>query len=185
MKYEQLIQAAISCGAAKAAIIPQENIVLSEEFRKICEGNGCGKFGTCYMCPPDVGPIDQLMARIRGYERGLLYQTITEIEDSFDIEGMGEAGKAHARMSQKLRDALEGLLGEGRLHLASGGCGLCDVCAKRTNEPCRHPDRALPSMESYGVDVYKTCKGTDLKYINGQNTVTYFGLVLFSEREDG
>ena len=34
-------------------------------------------------------------------------------------------------------------------------------------------------MEGYGIDVYNTCKPTALKYINGQNTVTYFGIVLF------
>ena len=45
MKYEQLIQAALECGATKATIIDQDAIVLSEEFRKICEGNGCGGYG--------------------------------------------------------------------------------------------------------------------------------------------
>jgi hypothetical protein len=39
----------------------------------------------------------------------------------------------------------------------------------------------LASVESYGVDVYKTTKDTNLKYINGPNTVTFFGLVLFKE----
>ena len=38
-----------------------------------------------------------------------------------------------------------------------------------------------PSLEGYGVDVYNTTKDTPLKYINGQNTVTYFGMILFSE----
>ena len=183
MKYQELIQAALDCGAAKAAIIPKEAIVVSADFRAICEGNGCGRYGKCYMCPPHVGPIDELMGRVRSYERGLLYQTIGELEDSFDIEGMQEAGRAHAQMGQRLRDALEPMLKE-RLHLSSGGCGLCEVCGQQTNEPCRYPDRALPSMESYGIDVYNTTKDTELKYINGSNTVTFFGLVLFSEDED-
>ena len=34
-------------------------------------------------------------------------------------------------------------------------------------------------MEGYGIDVYQTSKPTELKYINGQNTVTFFGIVLF------
>ena len=38
-------------------------------------------------------------------------------------------------------------------------------------------------MEAAGVDVYNTTRDTPLKYINGQNTVTYFGLVLFDEVE--
>ena len=39
-------------------------------------------------------------------------------------------------------------------------------------------------MEGYCIDVYRTAKGTDLKYINGENTVTYFGIMLFKENEN-
>ena len=31
------------------------------------------------------------------------------------------------------------------------------------------------------MDVYNTTRSTELKYINGQNTVTYFGMVLFRD----
>ena len=40
-------------------------------------------------------------------------------------------------------------------------------------------------MEAYGIDVYNTTKNTELKYINGQDTVTYFGMVLFEEEAHG
>lgn len=66
-----------------------------------------------------------------------------------------------------------------------GGCRLCRVCAKRDNQPCRHPEAALTSLECCGIDVYHTTKDTDLKYINGTNTVTYFGMVLFGCENDG
>ena len=62
--------------------------------------------------------------------------------------------------------------------MSAGGCRLCPRCAKVDDQPCRHPDRALPPMEGAGIDVYRTTKSTDLKYINGPNTVTYFGLLL-------
>ena len=45
------------------------------------------------------------------------------------------------------------------------------------------PEKALSSLEAYGIDVYQTTKDTDLKYINGADTVTYFGIVLFQEDE--
>ena len=38
----RLIEAALTAGASRAAIIPQQQIVLSAEFRKICETTGCG-----------------------------------------------------------------------------------------------------------------------------------------------
>ncbi len=181
MNADEWIQVALDCGAAKAALIGQEQIVLSAEFRAICEGNGCGSFGQCWMCPPDVGPIDALMAQVRAFPRALLYQTIWPLEDSYDLEGMTAGAIGHAQVSQRLQAALRPLARGPVLHLTCGGCRLCEVCAKRDGRPCRFPERALPSMESYGVDVYNTAKGTPLKYINGHNTVTFLGMVGLSE----
>ena len=78
----------------------------------------------------------------------------------------------------QLEELVKPLLGR-HLHLSCGGCGLCERCARRDDEPCRFPDKAMASLEAYGVNVYQTTRSTKLKYINGQNTVTYFSLVLF------
>ena len=181
MKNENFIQLALSCGAAKAAVISSERIVTSATFREICKGNGCGKYDKCWVCPPAIGNIEELMETVYGYPKGLLYQTIASIEDSFDIEGMLQAGADHEKVSRRLHQEFLKQMPEKMLHLSCGGCRLCEKCAKLTGEPCRFPDLALPSMEGYGIDVYNTVKDTELKYINGQNSVTYFGLILFSE----
>ena len=181
MDIQKLLDTAYDCGVTKAAMITQEQIVTNEVFRSICESNQCGGYGRCWMCPPHIGPIEELMAELRRYPKAMLFQTIHEIEDSYDIEGMFEAGGVHAQVSQKLREAIIPLFKKPYLLLSCGGCHLCENCAIRTNEPCRFPDKALASLEGYGVDVYNTTKDTELKYINGQNTVTYFGMVLFSE----
>lgn len=175
---DELIRLAIESGVKKATIICTEDIIVSSAFRDICASNSCGKFGKCWMCPPDIGSIDELMAQLKRYRSGLLYQTIYNIEDSFDIEGMGNAAVLHARVSQLVNDAVKPLL-PGCLHLSCGGCNLCNRCAKLDDQPCRMPDKALPPMEGYGIDVYQTVKPTNLKYTNGQNTVTFFGIVLF------
>lgn len=185
MNNEKLIGTVIDCGAAKAVVIPESQIVTNEVFRGICAGNACGKYGKCWMCPPDVGDIHELMARVREFPFALLYQTIGELEDSFDIEGMNEAGAEHARVSRKLDALLPETMTGKYLHLSCGGCRYCEKCAKETGEPCRFPDHAMPSLESYGIDVYNTTKDTPLKYINGPDTVTYFGMVLFSEEQHG
>jgi len=174
----ELIQLALSAGAKKATVIRAEDIVVSSAFRDICASNSCGMYGKCWMCPPDIGAIDELMARLKRYSHGLLYQTIYQIEDSFDIEGMGEAGADHERVSQAVDEAVKSLL-PARLHLSCGGCHLCPRCARLDDQPCRQPEKALPPMEGYGIDVYKTTQPTELKYINGQNTVTFFGIVLY------
>ena len=50
MEHHALVQLALRMGATKATVIPQEKIVLSSEFRKICEGNGCGMYNKTWMC---------------------------------------------------------------------------------------------------------------------------------------
>ena len=181
MDHQSLIQLALDSGATKATIISQEQIVTSAAFRDVCASNGCGLYGKCWMCPPDIGEIDVLMAKIRNYSYGLWYQTVRELEDSFDFEGMSEAGRQHVLVSHKLETKLREAASAEMLHLSCGGCRLCDRCAKRDGEPCRMPEKALSSLEAYGIDVYQTTKDTELKYINGADTVTYFGLVLFRE----
>lgn len=178
MQHQEMIDIALDAGALKATVIDASSIVLSSTFRDICKSNGCGMYGRCWMCPPDIGDIEALMAEVRKYKYGLLYQTISDIEDSFDIEGMQEAGKRHVMLSQRL-EAFLMLQLDKHLHLSCGGCRVCERCAKMDGLPCRDPERAMSSMEAYGIDVYNTCKPTELKYINGQNTVTYFGIVLF------
>ena len=181
MDREKLMQAVLSAGATKAAYITRDQIVLSADFRGICESNQCGGYANCWMCPPFIGEIYELMEKVRSYPEAVLYQTINEIEDSFDIEGMFEAGKDHARVSVRIEENLRQMKDGEYLHLSCGGCHVCEICAKKTDEPCRYPDKALASLEGYGIDVYNTTKDTPLKYINGQNTVTYFGMVLFKE----
>ena len=44
---------------------------------------------------------------------------------------------------------------------------------------CRFPDRAMSSLEAYGVNVSELAVQCGMRYINGENTVTYFGAVFF------
>lgn len=178
---EQLRNAAIASGAAKAVIVPVSSIVLSDSFRKICESNSCGAYNRCYMCPPDCGDIHEMMEQVQSFKSGMLYQYVATIEDSFDIEGMMAGKKAFVAVSQRVNEKVKSILPANFMHLAAGGCGLCEKCAKTDDLPCRFPDKALPSMESAGIDVYHTSKNAGLKYINGENTVTYFGIVLYGE----
>jgi len=178
---QTLVNLAIKSGAYKAEVIPQKQVVLSESFYDICKSNTCGQFGRNFMCPPDVGEVSLLMEKVRAYPHVLIYQTVSQLEDSFDWEGMQAAGKHHVQLSQRLKAELTPFLPQGSLHLSRGGCGLCEVCAKTEDLPCRFPADAMPSVESHGVDVYNTVKDTPLKYINGPNTVTFFGMICFKE----
>jgi predicted metal-binding protein len=40
----------------------------------------------------------------------------------------------------------------------AGPCHLCKECAKMTGEPCNFGNKARPSMEACGIDVYQTAR---------------------------
>ena len=177
--FDRMTDLALSLGAYRASVIPVESVETDASFRDMCAANVCGNYGRNWMCPPDAGDIHELMAELRTYTYILVYQTVTELEDSYDFEGMMDAGVAHNRLMIELRDRLSRENLSRVLHLGAGGCRMCEVCAKRTNEPCRHPDLAVASLETYGINVSRLAPAAGMKYINGKDTVTYFGAVLF------
>ena len=177
--FERLTGYAAELGAYRAAVIPTELVRTDAAYRDLCTANTCGNYGNCWTCPPEAGDIRELMAKVYTYRYVMVYQTVSDLEDSYDFEGMMEAGARHNRLMLALRDRVEEEALPRVLHLGAGGCRICEVCAKKTNEPCRHPDKAVASLETYGVNVSELAKAAGMKYINGQNTVTYFGAVLF------
>ena len=40
----------------------------------------------------------------------------------------------------------------------AGPCRLCNECGKVTGTSCNHGDRARPSMEACGIDVFQTAR---------------------------
>lgn len=172
-------------GAFRAAVIRVQDIRLDPVFRRMCEDNVCGNFGKCWMCPPDAGEIGDLMDAFRRYDYALVYQSVGQLEDSYDFEGMMSAAEEHSRLIQRVRKAFPQGDFAKILHLGAGGCHVCPVCAKRENLPCRNPDLAISSLETYGVDVSALATACGMRYTNGQNTVTYFGAMLFTGWKDG
>ena len=167
-------------GADCAAVIGTDAIALDPVFRKMCEANACGAYGTCWMCPPDAGDIDTLMNCVRSYSHALVFQRVFPLEDSFDIEGMLEAKQKHHGMCRRMREVFSGLQIGDHLLLGAGRCGICSRCAKLDGIPCRFPEEAYSSLEAHGIDVAKLAKSAGMKYTNGADTVTYFGVVLFN-----
>lgn len=169
---------AIALGASGTAIIPVDKIVFEPDFRKACTQNACGKYNRCWMCPPDAGQIDELIRTAQTYRWAFVFQTVSPLENSFDIAGMLEAGQRHnALMRQLSAEAQE--LHRNTLRLGGGACGVCERCGKIDNIPCRNPHEATSSLEAYGIDVTKLAALCKLRYIAGAGTVTYFGALLF------
>ena len=166
-------------GVSAAVFFDASDIKFSAEFRDMCRSNYCGSYGKNYKCPPSVGEMDDCIAEVRSYDRALLVQTIRNIEDSYDFEGMRDAGDDHAANMVKLREYLsENHSFAGALYLSAGGCKICPKCGILTDTPCRAPDRAISSVEAYCMNVADMTEAHGLHYINGENTVSFVGLVL-------
>ena len=149
-------------------------------FRKLCEDNTCGSYGRNYMCPPAIGSFEDCKNEILRFKHALVAETIYPLEDSFDFEGMMEGQAKHNKMARSIaRLVYEGLGKDKALVLSAGGCSFCEVCGIITGEPCRAPENAMASLEAYGINVSEIGRVSDLKYINGVNTVTYFAGVFY------
>ncbi|MBQ6947214.1 MAG: DUF2284 domain-containing protein [Clostridia bacterium] len=178
MDTKKWMAAALEAGACNAAMIAVKDMVFDTAFRDMCAANACGVYGKCHMCPPDVGDINDLIAEAKSYRNALVFQYIGRLEDSFDIEGMKESKDKLRTITFALRDRL---IADGEadcLLLGAGGCGVCERCSKLDDQPCKAPHLAIPSLEAYGVNVSKLAAAAGMKYINGVNTVTYFGAIL-------
>jgi len=175
---EKLIQAALAAGASNASVLPVAQIPFDPLLRKLCEANRCGKYNRNYGCPPFVGTAEEVIGRAKQYENALVIQTINELEDSYDVEGMAESGARHNRITREVAQAAEAEYPE-CIALAAGGCTLCERCACLDGEACRFPEKVVPSLSSFCINVSKMAGKCGMKYINGVNTVTYFSVILF------
>ncbi len=178
---EQVLHTIRELNPNRAELLTVDKIPFDPIFRTYCEANSCGNYGRNWRCPPEEGPIEQLIARAKSFDYAVIYQTVYPLEDSFDFEGMQEAGKLHNQLACTITTLLAGLPMTDRMHLGAGGCRMCEKCAKITNEPCRHPEKSMSSLETYGINVSQLAKVCGMNYINGVNTVTYFGAYLVKE----
>ncbi|HNX14675.1 MAG TPA: DUF2284 domain-containing protein [Oscillospiraceae bacterium] len=158
--------------------IPIDSIALEDEVRKNCEVNACGRYGKTWGCPPGIGPIAEWKEKILSFSHAVMFNYIGKIEDSYDFEGMQEIGN---QFTQKMRSFNEQLqkTGEKVLLFGAGSCSICEKCTY-PDASCRFPEKMVPSMESCGMFVAKMAEPNGFKYINGANSVTYFGIVLFN-----
>lgn len=167
-------------GVANCAHLLTEKIPFNEEFRKPCEQNYCGSYNRNWMCPPNVGPYQELRAKALQYKEGILFQTVFQLEDSYDFEGMQEAAKNHTKT---LLNIIKKIEQEGTfeefLPLNVGPCTVCKHCSIVDGEPCRFPTKAIASVEAYGIDVTALVTNCGIPYNNGPNTVSYVSLILF------
>ena len=171
MDYEQAKAMALEAGFSNVARLDASTIELKDEVRAMCASQSCGAYGHNWSCPPACGELSELREKVGKYHEGILVQTVGELEDQFDGEGMMEAQYAHKEHFQTLHDKLVELY-PNMLSLSAGTCTRCKKCSY-PDAPCRFPDKRFSSMEAYGMLVMEVCKANDLQYYYGSNAIAY------------
>ncbi len=179
IKESSLIELALRLGATRSAIVNVSDVQFSDTFRQLCEMNSCGKYRTNWMCPPAVGDYEELKNQVLKFKKGLVVQTVYQMEDSFDFEGMMKAKEIHEKV---YRDIIEQIRSENLLDpmlpLNAGVCSFCEHCTY-PDAGCLYPDKALASVEAYGIDVTALVTACGIPYNNGVASVSYVGAVFF------
>jgi len=162
-----ICEEAVKLGASEAKAIKTKDVVTAEWVRLKCQF-GCGGFNQHLTCPPFSPTPDLMRKTLDEYEWAILLKfkppwpdkirlAITDIERSIFLSGYYKA-----------------------FGLASGPCEICEECNAKEGI-CRYPDKARPSMEACGIDVYATARGAGfpIKVVKTHDeTPTYYGLVL-------
>lgn len=138
-KYTPYIKKAKRLEAKNAEIISAKSIVTAEWVRLKCQF-GCDGYGGRLTCPPYSPTPEQTKRMLAQYKYGLLIH-----------------GGEHNDIS-KIASALErGIFLDGYHKAFAMGAGPCDLCAKCAKF-CRYAEKARPSMEACGIDVFTTVR---------------------------
>ena len=180
--YERLMEKKGDFGIHEIAVVPMEQVVFSDGVRLLCEQNSCGGYAKTWACPPGVGTLEECRKRMTVYDRILVYTTKHMLEDSYDWEGMMDGKKVHQEVCRRVQAWVKEQADGPLLFLAGEGCDTCSQCTY-PDAPCRFPEQMSPSIESFGVMVNELAKSGGIHYINGQNTVTYFGGICFNSAD--
>ncbi len=146
---EHFRQRALEMDALWAKVVPASSVTTAAWVRMRCQ-YGCPAYAKGLTCPPHSPTFNETQKIIDSFETAILMETPSMRATSIAVELEREifiAGYYKA------------------LSMGSGPCMICQECA--LDEGCRFPYKARPSMESCGVDVYKTLRnnGVELQVV--------------------
>jgi predicted metal-binding protein len=156
---EKYCKQALDKGATHASEIHPESIVTASWVRWKCQF-GCPDYGKRYCCPPDTPTPEQTRLFIDCYHRAILFH--------IESPRTPDRGKSIREFEAMLID-LEGEMFKGGYYkafiLLAGPCRICKECTKPKGIPCNFANRARPSMEACGIDVYQTAQNNGFSLV--------------------
>lgn len=149
----------------------------SDRIRWICE-HECPMCGRTWACPPGVGTVDHCKAKCLSYENCLMIATIVEVADIANINETLATRPEHEEITNVVRDLMRAQ-GTEPYVLSTEACAICDRCAYLDGQPCRHPDRMHPCVESHGINVIPVLEENGIEFQFGANVVTWVSLLFY------
>ena len=175
-------------------LIPAEEIEVAEWVRWKCE-YGCRAYGKHLTCPPYTPRPEETRKLISCYEQALIVR-FNDVQPNSKVP--------HAHIHHYLWDAIltmHSTMFELERHAFLAGyykafamaalpCSFCRDCLperenftldQASKRFCEHQDKARPSMEACGIDVFKTVRAVGYEIdvrTSPKDRITFFGLLL-------
>jgi predicted metal-binding protein len=145
------LQMALEKEVTDAVVIDTSKVFTEPWVRMKCQF-GCSMYGKGLCCPPRTPTPEEMRKILDSYKYGILLhrhiqkgykyvndfnEIIVDLERTVFLDGYYKAWA-----------------------VGSGPCTRCKECS--ITGTCLHPEKARPSMESCGIDVYKTAKQSNL-----------------------
>ena len=176
MTVQYWIDEALRLGFAEATALSTAALHSREDVRAACAEDKCRAYGKNWTCPPHCGTPEECETKMRGFQNGILLQTVGHTRKAIDTRAYRETEQRHLQLFHALSREIRAKHPDA-LCLGSGGCRICEKCA--WPDPCRFPDLACSSMEGYGLFVTEVCRANGLPYHHGDGTITYTACILF------
>ena len=157
-------------------IDPRE-LEFSGRIRWICE-HECPMYGKSWACPPGVGSVESCREKCGKYRNCLLIATVTEVSDIADINETLATRPEHEAVTSQVEGLFRGQ-GIAPYILSTEACAVCGRCAILDGQPCRHPERMHPCVESHGINIMPTLERSGLEFQYGDYVVTWISLLFY------
>lgn len=170
------IQNALVLGFDAAVPLDPQKLEPLPSVRDMCAADKCRAYHKNWTCPPACGTLEECAQRMHRYRNGILLQTVGHMTKTIDSRCYRETERRHLELFRTLSEEIRKEHPDA-LSLGAGGCRVCKVCAYP--DPCRFPEKALSSMEAYGLFVTQVCRDCGVPYHYGPLTITYTACILY------
>lgn len=159
---ESYIELCYSEGATEAVILNKCDIIIDPRVHLKCLYPKCKHFNSNAHCPPHSMEVDRFKRIVEHYCYGIMFMIRISPEKMLSVAEEEDKIEDRKKIAQMVNNVESRAFYDG-YYLATGfGAGSCRMtwcpelpCQVLEGKGCRFPEKARPSMESVGFDVFR------------------------------